>query len=187
MYATLLLMSSTLGGDVTPTPGIVLASHSSGCVGTPAPPCCDSGKSRASFLDKIKARHALRKDGKGCSGAVNDCCTPAPAPVPAPAACCDPCAKKDRVGLLDKIRARTHGRKSSCCQPSCCADPCATAAPATPGTSTPPKEMPKPKDKPKDKPKGEDEVSNVPAIPVPAPLPTPAAGSAGTVSSGTPY
>ena len=41
MYATLLLLSSTMGGDVTPAQAVVPA----GCTGMPAPgPCCDSGR-----------------------------------------------------------------------------------------------------------------------------------------------
>ena len=55
MYATLLLMSSTLGGDVAPPPGAAPAP--AGCIGAPAPaPCCDSGHhpDRVGLLDRLE-------------------------------------------------------------------------------------------------------------------------------------
>ena len=183
MYATLLLMSSTLGGDVTPpSSGIIQVSHrGGGCTGAPvAPACCDSGgHARASLLDRIHARHAPKS---------SECCAPAPAapPVvvapPAPAApCCDACGSGGhRAGMLDKIKSRCHPhhRRDDCC---CAADPCATTGGAVPSEgSPPPKEMPKPKDKGID-----EESSSVP--PVPAPAPAPAVPVAPTSGSGTPY
>ena len=161
MYATLLLMSSTLGGDATPLPAGAVAG---GCAGVPvAAACCDYGKhDRAGLLDRMRARHASKSSG-GCCG------TPAPAPQPPPVACCDPCASGGghRSGLLDKIKGRCHPRKSADC---CAADPCATpavGAPVTPDTGIPPKEMPKPKDKAK----VDEESASVPVIPTPSTVP----------------
>lgn len=185
MYATLLLMSSTLGGDVAPAPGAVVpAGHVAGCNGVPAPaPCCDSGRpARASLLDRLHARH-------GSKSSCNDCCAPAPACAPAPVAapCCD--SGCQRANLMDKIRARGHHRKSDCCADSCaapCAAPCATpgAPPViTPTPVTPPKVMPKPT--PKTTGGKDEEASSAPAIPVPLPLP--AVPSVPVAGNGTPY
>lgn len=181
MYATLLLLSSTMGGDVTPAQAVVPA----GCTGMPAPgPCCDSGRhARAGLLTRLHAHHASKSS-------CNDCCAPAPAPAPvvaAPAApCCDSCSSGcQRANLLDKIRARGHHhhRKSDCCAADPCAAPYAAGgAPVmTPGSSGPPKEMPKPTTggKPKD-----EEAASAP-IPIPSPLP--AVPSVPVAGNGTPY
>jgi hypothetical protein len=179
VYATLLLMSSTLGGDVTPpSAGIIQVSHrGGGCTGAPvAPACCDSGgHARASLLDRIHARHAPKS---------SECCPPAPAapPVsvapPAPAAsCCDACGSGGHRGWLDKIKARCHPhsrRSNDCCSAS---DPCATTGgAAVGGGTTPPKEMPKPKEK-------DEESSSV----SPAPAPAPTVPVAPTSGGGTPF
>jgi hypothetical protein len=184
VYATLLLMSSTLGGDVAPAPGAV-AHPGHGCIGAPAPaPCCDSGgHGRVGLLGRIHARHAAK--GGCCGQPAPDCCAPAPAPVVVPAApCCDPC---DSGGHR---RSRGHHRKSSdCCAPDPCATPCATPGVppvvVTPGTITPPKDMPKPVDKPKDKSPIDEAASNIPSIPIPSPLPS--VPSAPVAGKGTPY
>jgi hypothetical protein len=217
VYATLLLMSSTLGGDVAPAPGAVPAPV--GCIGAPAPaPCCDSCDSgrhhrdRVGLLDRIRARHAAK--GGCCGQPAPDCCAapaapiPAPVPVAAPGGCCGaPVAAPAGCGGTPVAapccdsggrhgRARGHHRRSNdCCAPApdCCAAPCATPGVGVPpavvvppavGGTVPPKEMPKPMDTVKDKPKDE-EASNIPAIPIPSPLPS--VPSAPVAGKGTPY
>lgn len=202
MYATLLLMSSTLGGDVAP--GAVPAP--AGCIGAPAPaPCCDSCDSggrhrdRVGLLDRIRARHAAK--GGCCGQPAPDCCAapaaPVPVPVAAAAGCCgtpvaDPCCDSGRRHGRER---KHHRRSNDCCTPApdCCAAPCATpgvgvppavVVPPVTGGTVPPKEMPKPKDTVKDKPKDE-EATNAPVIPIPSPLPS--VPSAPVAGNGTPY
>lgn len=125
----------------------------------PAPTCDPCAEKKIGFFDKLKAHFAKKKE---CAPACDACAAPAPAapacaPAPACEPVCDPCAKQ-KIGLLDKIKAHWAAKKShSCCAPACdsCAAPavagCATPGPVVtpPATKDAPKEMPKVKDAPK--------------------------------------
>jgi hypothetical protein len=217
VYATLLLMSSTLGGDVAPAPGAAahpghgcigaqgVGAPGHGCVGAAAPACCDSG-GRVGLLDRIRARHAAKGDccgptaGAGCFGHAAHAGHAGGAgcygPVAAPAGCCDPC---DSRGHRER-RFFGHHRKSSDCCPDACATGCPApcALPAPPGGVVPPPVVtppgggttpPKEMPKPKDvKPtKSKDEEVSTAAPVIPVPSPLPAIPTAPVAGNGTPY
>jgi hypothetical protein len=144
-----MMTSSFMAGADVPAaapaaPAAIVAGCNSGC--NTGCNTCDPCAKKPCLFDKMKGRMGChKKHGNDCCAAAPTC---APAPAPAPTCCasaapaCDTCGSA-RPNLLDRIKAKCHGKKhkGDCCAPAC--DGCAAApiGPAPVVPANPPQPM----------------------------------------------